>query len=124
MLFQEQSKAMHDWLNRQQGLRKATPADVSAGLAQKDPRPVERQYKQLSETRLPIPEGNDSVGEFWMLQVRECVSGQTKVSQLEVPFIVDQQVGCLEITMDHTIDVAMCKPIAQLLHIQLNLHSI
>lgn len=65
----------------------------------------------------PVPECDDSIGEFGMLQMCECVSSQTKVSQFEVTFIVDQQVGCLEVTMDHTIDVAMCKAIAQLLHV-------
>ena len=52
-----------------------------------------------------------------MLQVCECVSSQTKVSQFEVPFIVDQQVRCLEVAVDHAIDMAMCKAIAQLLHV-------
>ena len=59
-----------------------------------------------------------------MLQVRECVSSQPKVSQLEVPFIVDEQVGCLEVTVHHPVEMAMCQPIAQLLHVQLDLHTI
>lgn len=52
-----------------------------------------------------------------MLQVCECVSSQAKVGQFKVPLIVDQQVRCLEIPVNDTIDMAMCKAIAQLLHV-------
>lgn len=55
--------------------------------------------------------------------MRECVSSQPEVSEFEVPFVVDEQVGCLEVTVDHAIDMAMCQPIAQMLHVQLDLHT-
>ena len=80
-------------------------------------KPLQRQCTVSEDLDSPIPECDDSVGELGMLQMCECVSSQTKVSQFQVTFIVDQQVGCLEVTMDHTIDVAMCKAIAQLLHV-------
>lgn len=42
--------------------------------------------------RLPIPKRNDSVGEFWVLQMCEGVPSQPKVSQLQNAFVVNQQI--------------------------------
>lgn len=60
----------------------------------------------------PVPECYDPIGELGMLQVCKSVSCQTKVSQFEVPFIVDEQVGCLEVPVDDAIEMAVCQPIA------------
>ena len=72
----------------------------------------------------PVPEGNDPVCKLGVLQVRESVPGQTKVSQFQLPLVIDQQIGGLEVTMNDPIEVTMRQAIAELLHVQLDLRTV
>mmetsp|Transcript_10411 Transcript_10411/g.22099 ORF Transcript_10411/g.22099 Transcript_10411/m.22099 type:complete len:417 (-) Transcript_10411:311-1561(-) len=66
-----------------------------------------------------VPERDDPVGVRSKLLLKG--PREAKVCKLELPLVVDQQVGALDVAVEHAVLVAVGHPLEQLLHVALDL---
>ena len=75
------------------------------------------------QLRWPVPQRHHPTGHR-LLMVRVEERCQTKVPNLEHTIVVQEQIGALDVTMQHSLVVAVLQPWQQLMHIALDLRGI
>lgn len=84
---------------------------------------AQKAHQRSTGQRPPVPQGDDAVGEPGVLVALAELTGEAKVGQLEAALIVDEQVGCLEVTVQHALVVAVRQALQELLHVALDLQA-
>mmetsp|Transcript_9431 Transcript_9431/g.22236 ORF Transcript_9431/g.22236 Transcript_9431/m.22236 type:complete len:483 (+) Transcript_9431:329-1777(+) len=77
------------------------------------------ELRAQQQLRWAIPQRDHPVGQLAARVVKR--PRQAEICQLQLPLVVDQEVGAFDVAMQHAVLVAICQPFKQLLHVTLNL---
>ena len=80
---------------------------------------------------LPVPQRDDAVGHARVDRVAPALllarrgeqAGQPKVGDLQLALVVDQQVGVLQVAVQHALDAQQVQPLEQLAQVALDLRA-